>query len=269
MIKIDFIKSKALKKLNLFRFSLYLLPLSTFLLCSSTIVQKKFSTIVIDAGHGGKDPGAGNGKEKKYVLDISLKLGEKIETSYPDVQVIYTRKKDVFVPLHERASLANRHNADLFISIHCNANPHSSQLRGTETYVMGLHKTQENLDLAKAENKAILFEDNYKKTYKGYNPTSPLAHIMMANYQSAYMHQSLLLASQIERQIKKIGHKSRGVKQAGFIVIWETTMPSVLVETGYLTNVSDAELLASENGRDKIALAIYRAFESYKNQLEN
>jgi N-acetylmuramoyl-L-alanine amidase len=225
-------------------------------------------TVVLDAGHGGKDPGTGNGKEKKYALDITLKLGEKIEENFPNVRVIYTRDKDVFVPLHERAAIANKSKADLFISIHCNANPHSKSLRGTETYVMGLHKTQENLDLAKNENNVILYEENYKKSYKGYNPSSPLAHIMLANYQNAFMNQSLEFAAKVEKNMSKVGHRSRGVKQAGFIVIWETTMPSVLVETGYLTNSEDSSLLASTSGREKIALAIFRAFEEYKNQIE-
>ncbi len=225
-------------------------------------------TVVLDAGHGGKDPGAGNGKEKKYALDITLKLGEKIEENFSNVKVIYTRDKDVFVPLHERAAIANKNKADLFISIHCNANPHSKSLRGTETYVMGLHKTQENLDLAKNENNVILYEENYKKSYKGYNPASPLAHIMLANYQNAFMNQSLEFATKVEKNMGKVGHKSRGVKQAGFIVIWETTMPSVLVETGYLTNSEDSNLLSTTNGREKVALAIFRAFEEYKNQIE-
>lgn len=220
-------------------------------------------TIVLDAGHGGKDPGAGNGKEKKIALDITLRLGRKIKANYPNVQVIYTRDRDIFVPLHERAAIANKNKADLFISVHCNANGHSSKLSGTETYVMGLHKTEENLLLAKSENSAILFEDNYTRTYKGYNPKSPLAHIMLANIQNAYMKQSMDFASKIERNINKVGYRSRGVKQAGFIVIWETTMPSVLVETGYLTSPTDLKFLSSESGRDKIATAVFRAFEEY------
>jgi N-acetylmuramoyl-L-alanine amidase len=241
----------------------------TLLTSFQTEKKEKLKTIVLDAGHGGKDPGAGNGKEKKYALDITLKLGKKINANYPDVKVIYTRDKDIFVPLHERASIANKNKADLFISIHCNANPHSKQLEGTETYVMGLHKTQENLDLAKKENNSILLEENYAKSYKGFNPKSPLAHIMLANYQNAFMNQSMLFASKVEKNMTKVGHKSRGVKQAGFIVIWETTMPSVLIETGYLTNASDAKLLDTNEGRDKIALAIFKAFEEYKKHIEN
>jgi N-acetylmuramoyl-L-alanine amidase len=259
-----------MKLINLKIALAWVFTVAIFLVFSSraNFKGRGLKTVVLDAGHGGKDPGTGNGKEKKYALDITLKLGEKIEDDFPNVKVIYTRDSDVFVPLHERAAIANKSKADLFVSIHCNANPHSKSLRGTETYVMGLHKTQENLDLAKNENNVILYEENYKKSYKGYNPASPLAHIMLANYQNAFMNQSLEFAAKVEKNMGKVGHKSRGVKQAGFIVIWETTMPSVLVETGYLTNTEDAKLLATTNGREKIALAIFRAFEEYKNQIE-
>ncbi len=227
----------------------------------------QIKTIVIDAGHGGKDPGTALGKEKKYALDIALKLGEKIKAKNPDVKVIYTRKTDVFIPLHERAAIANKSKADLFISIHCNAN-NNHGIRGTETYVMGLHKSEANLDLAKRENNVIMLEDDYKKSYKGFDPNSALAHIMLANYQNAYMEQSMNFAAKVEQKMGAYGNKSRGVKQAGFLVIWETTMPSVLIETGYLTNTSDATILNQESGRTKIATAIYDAFYSYKNEVE-
>lgn len=222
------------------------------------------NTVVLDAGHGGKDPGAGQGREKRFALDITLKVGKKIKETFPDVNVIYTRDKDVFVPLHERAAIANRNKADLFISIHCNANtkPH---IKGTETYVMGLHKSQDNLDLAKKENNVILLEEDYKRTYKGFNPESPLAHIMLANYQHAFMSQSTNFAAKVEKHFAHVtGMRSRGVKQAGFLVIWETTMPSVLIETGYLSNTDDSRVLASEKGREEIADAIFKAFEEYK-----
>jgi N-acetylmuramoyl-L-alanine amidase len=231
-------------------------------------ISENLNVLVIDAGHGGKDPGTGNGKEKKYALDIALKFGAKIKEEYPKIKVIYTRDSDKFIPLHERAQIANKNRADLFVSIHCNANPHSSKLSGTETYIMGLHKTEENLELAKRENNVVLLEDNYKKSYKGFDPNSPLAHIMLANYQNAHMQQSLSFASKVERSIPAFGHKSRGVKQAGFLVIWETTMPSVLIETGYLTNPNDAELLGSDAGRTKISKAIFKAFKEYKNEVE-
>ncbi|WP_341227829.1 N-acetylmuramoyl-L-alanine amidase [uncultured Arcticibacterium sp.] len=223
--------------------------------------------VVIDAGHGGKDPGTGNGREKRFALDIALRLGKMIKNNLKDVDVIYTRDTDVFIPLNERAEIANKNKADLFISIHCNAFT-SANASGTETYVMGLHKSEDNLNLAKRENNVILMEDNYKKSYKGFNPNSPLAHIMLANYQSAFMNQSMDFASRVERQFVNHGNKSRGVKQAGFLVIWETTMPSVLIETGYLSNPTDARKLASESGRENIAKAIYTAFNSYKSDVE-
>ena len=248
-----------------------------FFLCSltvffgfSTLKSKSFTEIdkiVIDAGHGGKDPGTAAGREKKIALDIALKLGKKIQSKYQDIEVIYTRDKDVFIPLNERANIANRNQADLFISIHCNASP-SPSAYGTETYVMGLHKSEANLELAKRENNVILLEDDYKKSYKGFNPNSPLAHIMLANYQSAYMAQSMDFASKVESQFVKHGLRSRGVKQAGFLVIWETTMPSVLIETGYLSNANDAKNLGSEEGRENIASSIYEAFHSYKTSVE-
>ncbi|MCR9064192.1 MAG: N-acetylmuramoyl-L-alanine amidase [Cytophagales bacterium] len=252
------------------KITLPLLLLATILFSFSTWESKSLNEvkkIVIDAGHGGKDPGTAGGKEKRYALDIALRLGEKIEKQLKGVEVVYTRKSDVFIPLNERAAIANREKADLFISIHCNAFK-SSHASGTETYVMGLHKTEANLDLAKRENNVILMEDNYSKSYKGFNPNSPLAHIMLANYQSAFMNQSMDFASRVENQFVRHGNKSRGVKQAGFLVIWETTMPSVLIETGYLSNPEDARKLGSEQGRDNIAEAIYKAFYSYKSDIE-
>jgi len=230
----------------------------------------KIRTIVLDAGHGGKDPGTHKGelKEKKIALNITLKLGRKIEENLPNVKVIYTRKSDKFIPLHERAEIANKNKADLFVCIHVNANPSSSKLSGSETYVMGLHKSQENLELAMRENEVILMEDNYKKNYKGYDLSSPMANIMLANYQNAFMKESLELASLVEKQIAKTGHRSRGVKQAGFQVLWQTSMPGIYIETGYLTNSKDKKILSTDAGQDKIAEAIFKAIKTYKKQKE-
>lgn len=227
-------------------------------------------TIVIDAGHGGKDPGTHHSKlqEKDIALSVTLKLGKKLQEQLPNVKVIYTRKTDVFIPLHERAAIANRNKADLFICIHVNANPYSSKLSGSETYVMGLHKSQENLELAMRENEVILMEDNYKKNYKGYDLNSPMANIMLANYQNAFMKESLRLATMVEKQFLKVGHKSRGVKQAGFQLLWQTTMPSIYVETGYLTNVADKKILGASSGQDKLADAIFKAVKAYKEEKE-
>ena len=230
----------------------------------------KIRTIVIDAGHGGKDPGTHHSKlqEKDIALSVTLKLGKKLQEQLPNVKVIYTRKTDVFIPLHERAAIANRNKADLFICIHVNANPYSSKLSGSETYVMGLHKSQENLELAMRENEVILMEDNYKKNYKGYDLNSPMANIMLANYQNAFMKESLRLASMVEKQFPKVGHKSRGVKQAGFQLLWQTAMPSIYVETGYLTNAADKKILGTSTGQDKLADAIFKAVKAYKEEKE-
>ncbi|WP_337044029.1 N-acetylmuramoyl-L-alanine amidase family protein [Emticicia sp. 17c] len=240
----------------------------TFAFGSGYAQKSKIKTIVIDAGHGGKDPGTSFGKlkEKNIALSITLKVGKLIEEEL-GIKVVYTRKKDVFIPLHERGEIANRNKADLFICIHVNANPYSSKIYGSETYTMGLHKTEENLELAKRENAVILMEDNYKKNYD-FDPDSPLAHIKMANYQNAFMKQSLNLASKVEKQFQKSGRKSRGVKQAGFQVLWETTMPGIYIETGYLTNSVDREILSTEAGQQKIAEAIVKAIRIYKEEAE-
>lgn len=251
---------------------LFALLVAFTILCSfstrDAIYTNQIRKVVIDAGHGGKDPGTAQGKEKRYALEIALALGKKIKSELKDVEVIYTRDRDIFIPLHERAAIANRNKADLFISIHCNAN-NSSKISGTETYTMGLHKSQANLELAKRENNVILLEDNYKKSYKGFDPNSPLAHIMLANYQSAFMEQSLNFATRVEQKFAESGNKSRGVKQAGFLVIWETTMPSVLIETGYLSNPHDRAILDTPSGRQKITNSIFEAFKSYKLQAES
>lgn len=236
-----------------------------------TSVRTRLKTIVLDAGHGGKDPGCHGSKnnESKVALKIVLEIGAKIKEEYPDMRVLYTRMKDVFVNLHERSAIANRNKADLFISIHCNSHP-SSKFAGTETYTMGLHKTSENLDVAKRENSVILQETDYKKTYNGFNPNSPLAHIMMANYQNTFMMNSIKLAQKVERQFKKQTNRtSFGVKQAGFLVLWETAMPSVLIEAGFLTNDKEEKYLASKEGQEEVAQAVFKAFKLYKEEIEN
>lgn len=228
------------------------------------------NTVVIDAGHGGKDPGATgkHSKEKHIALSIALKTGAYIEKNFPNVKVIYTRKTDRFIPLHKRAKIANDAKADLFISIHCNAN-NSSRIYGTETYVMGLHKNQANLEVAKLENASILQEEDYIEHYEGFNPNSPEAYIIFSLYQHANLDQSLDFAAKVQRQFKeRVGLRDRGVYQAGFIVLFQTTMPGVLVETSYLSNSKDEKYLLSKKGQVYIASAIYRAFKEYKTEYE-
>ncbi|MBP6511516.1 MAG: N-acetylmuramoyl-L-alanine amidase [Bacteroidia bacterium] len=229
----------------------------------------KIKTIVIDAGHGGHDAGClgASSREKHVALDIALKLGKMIETNYPDIRVIYTRKSDVFIPLHERANIANRAHADLFICIHLNAGGKAAY--GSETYVMGNHKTESNLDVAKRENATILLEDDYLKKYDGFDPNSPEANIIFSLYQSQFMSQSLLFASNIQDEFTEYaGRNNRGVKQAGFLVLYKTAMPAVLIECGFLTHEPEEKFLVSDKGQNTMAAAIYRAFKEYKVDME-
>ena len=234
-------------------------------------VENKITKVVIDAGHGGKDPGA-VGKftmEKDIVLDVALRTGKYIEENIEDVEVIYTRKKDEFVELHKRAQIANESGADVLISIHCNSNK-SSRPYGAETYVMGLHKSMDNLDVAKTENAAIYYEDDYKTQYEGFNPDSDEDYIVLSMFQSATIDQSIGLSSKVQSQFKeRVGRKDRGVKQAGFWVLYKTTMPGILIELGFLSNATEEKFLNSEDGKTFMASAIYRAFKEYKIEFED
>lgn len=228
---------------------------------------KKF-TVVIDAGHGGHDPGAigKRGKEKNINLSVALKLGKLIQNNHSDTKVVYTRSSDVFVPLHRRAEIANEVKADLFISIHTNSiASRSSRVSGTETYTLGLHRTQENLEVAQKENAVILIEDDYQKQYAGFNPNSSESYIIFEFLQDKNMAQSVNFAQLIQQQFR---HKARridkGVHQAGFLVLRETSMPSVLVELGYITNPNEEAYLLSSNGSSMLAQSIYQAFVNYK-----
>ena len=236
--------------------------------------------VVIDAGHGGHDPGCLGkiSKEKDVTLGVSLKLGKYIEDNFSDVKVIYTRKTDKFVELYERADIANNARADLFISIHCNSacffdkkrkkEMCNTQISGVETWVMGLNKSDENLEVAKRENEVILLEKDYSRQYGGFDPNSPEANIIFTLYQNSFLDQSLRLASFVQQEMKSIKRPGRGVKQAGFLVLYKTSMPSILIETGFLSNLNEEKYLSSAKGQDEIAKSIYKAFSSYKNSIE-
>ncbi len=232
---------------------------------TNTYAQQTF-TVVLDAGHGGKDPGAIGKKiyEKDINLDIVLKLGDLIKQNHPDVKVIYTRKKDVFVELGERARIANTNKADLFISVHTNA-AKSKSAQGTETYALGLAKSEENLEVSKRENSVILLEDDYTTKYAGFDPTSAESYIMFEFMQSIHLEQSINLASFIQEQFKTNANRvDRGVRQGLFWVLRATSMPSVLIEVGYISNAAEENYLSQSKSRTKIAESIYNAFSHYK-----
>ncbi|NJN77334.1 MAG: N-acetylmuramoyl-L-alanine amidase [Saprospiraceae bacterium] len=238
---------------------------------SETNTDNLVQTIVIDAGHGGKDSGCSgptNAKEKYVTLAVALKLGEKIKTAFPNVKVVYTREKDVFVELHKRAEIANEHKADLFISIHCNAAiTGKNKAFGSETYALGLHRADDNLEVMKRENDVILLEENYEENYD-YDPYSTENHIINSLIQSKYLEQSINFATKIERELVSSERKSRGVKQAGFAVLRGAAMPAVLVESGFLTHNTEEKFLNSKEGQEVIADAIFRAFKAYKTELD-
>ena len=229
----------------------------------------KLRTVVIDAGHGGHDSGClgAKSKEKDVALKLATEVGRKIRSKHPDVKVVYTRQDDRFLELHQRASLANREQADLFISIHLNSAKPTAY--GTETYTQGLHVTEANLSVSKRENASILMESDYVQNYDGFNPGDPTAHIVFELFQSAYRNQSIRLAGLVEEQFKTLaGRHSRGVKQAGFLVLYRTTMPALLIEAGFLTNPQEERFLNSTEGEDRITTAIAQAFSQYKKETD-
>ena len=228
-------------------------------------------TVVIDAGHGGKDPGTvvGKAREKDIVLDIALRLGKSIKEKLPDVRVVYTRKTDIFIPLFERSVIANRNNADLFISIHANF-CESPAVKGTETYVLGLHRTEDNLNVAKKENSVILFENDYTTRYEGFDPKLSESYIIFELIQNTHLEQSVAFAGIVQDLFRNHAKRaSRDVRQAGFLVLRETAMPAVLIETGYLSNQAESNYLMTPEGRDAIALSVFNSFKSYKEKFES
>lgn len=265
---------KLLQSTPLVKRSILIILLITF--CWSLAAQAqsgadyKFKTVVLDAGHGGHDTGCRgvSSYEKNVTLALVLKLGALIKKTYPGINVVYTRQTDTFIELYERANIANRVNADLFISIHCNASK-STTAYGTETWLMGLHKSGGNLEVSKRENDVIMLEDNYQENYDGFDPNSPEGYIILSMNQNAHIDQSINLASKVEDEFVKDGRLTRGVKQAGFLVLWRTTMPSILIESGFLTNREEEKYLNSAAGQNEIAFSILQAVALYKAEIES
>ena len=249
-----------------------ILMLAVMLLALITDVGAKEFTLVIDAGHGGHDTGAPGkfSKEKDINLKTALAFGEYVEKNCPDVKVIYTRKKDVFVELKDRAGIANKAKADLFISIHTDALENNSVARGMTTYTLGKHRAKDNLDVAQRENSVILIEKNYKETYQGFDPNSAESYIIFEFMQDKNMQRSVDLATFIQNKTCQAADRpSRGVKQAGFLVLRETSMPSCLVELGFITTPAEEKLLSEDVTIDNIAKGIYNAFVEYKKKYDN
>lgn len=236
---------------------------------SSAQSKHSLTKVVIDAGHGGKDPGAVGLKaqEKNIVLDVALRLGKLINDSLPDVTTIYTRDKDVFVPLNERATIANKSGADLFISIHANASV-DKKIFGAESYVLGLHRSKDNLEVAQKENAVIVMEDDYTSKYEGFDPNSPESYIIFELMQNRYLDQSIMMAINTQKYFTSSNREDRGVKQAGFLVLRQTSMPSVLVELGFISNAQEELYLNSDEGKAELALSLYNSFKSYKEQYD-
>jgi N-acetylmuramoyl-L-alanine amidase len=225
--------------------------------------------VVIDPGHGGEDSGTRGGgyREKKVVLNVSLQVAEQLK-SISGIKGILTRKTDKFIPLHERANIANKANADLFLSIHCNA-AGSKSAYGAETFVLGLHRNDDNFEIAKKENQVILMEDDYKKKYDGFNPKSPESYMTFTMMQEEYLDESILLADKVQKRfVSSLKRYDRGVKQAGFLVLRETTMPSILIEMGFLSNPKEGKYLNSKKGQKQMAKSIVKAIQTYKNAID-
>jgi N-acetylmuramoyl-L-alanine amidase len=251
---------------TIFLVGILIIPFNGFSQTNKT-KSKAIKTVVIDAGHGGKDPGCHGSfaLEKVVCLAMSLRLGDLIKTKYPDVKVIYTRDKDVFVELYERANIANRADADLFICIHANAG--SSSAYGTETYVLGLHRSESQQKVAESENAIITLEDDKGAKYSDFD-MSPDAIIGIQLQMSVNLDNSIRFAELLQKAFKKLGRYDRGVKQAGFLVLYKTTMPSVLIETGFLPNPTEEKFIGGAEGQEKMAQSMFSAFEAYKNQME-
>ena len=245
-----------------------------FTLCLTTLrsqisQDKDVFTVILDAGHGGKDSGNRGNQyyEKHIVLNVTLKIGAILKKN-PDINIIYTRKSDVFIPLNKRADIANSAKADLFVSIHCDA--HTSNAYGAGTFVLGLHENDRNFRIAQKENSVIFLEEDYEKNYDGFDPNNPESVISLVLMQETYLDQSIQAANTIQQSfVRNLKRKNRTVKQAGFLVLRNTYMPSVLVELGFLTNKIEGAYLNSKKGQNEMSEAIAKAIVSYKNLLQS
>lgn len=273
MIFDNFVSPKLLYKNSEYPMTkhLFFLSLLWMALCATLSAQsEKKWVVVIDAGHGGKDPGAigKSSREKDITLKLALQTGRLINENIQNVKIIYTRNTDVFVELHQRAKIANDAKADLFISIHCNANK-SKTPRGSEVYVMGASKTDDNLEVAMKENSSALLEEGHAEKYDGINPNSSEAYIAFSLYQNMYLDRSLQFSQNVMKSLGSyVKLPDRGIRQAPFFVLYRTTMPSVLIEAGFISNLQDEAMLNSVSGQQKISYSIYKAFVDYKNQID-
>ena len=273
----NFVKNSHLFKLQIYVFFMkyriifFIISMCLGIFSSAFAQTTKIQTVVIDAGHGGKDAGAvgKKAKEKNITLAVAKKTGEYIKKNYPDVKVVYTRTTDVFVELMERARIANRNNADLFISIHCNSVANAPKTCGAETFIMGEHRNNDNLDVAKRENASILYESDAQENYDGFDPNSTEAYIAFSFLQSEFKQRSLELAEYVQNElVYRAKRGDRGVQQAGFLVLYKTAMPSILIELGFISNPTEEAYMMSAEGQDYLASAIYRAFGKYKTHYE-
>lgn len=254
------------------KFFIYCLGVFFLISSESMFAQKNGFTVIIDPGHGGRDPGAvgSSSKEKEIVLAVGKKLGELIKNNHKDVNVLFTRNTDKFVELNKRAEIANKAKADLYISLHCNAlDRRKTSPQGVETFVLGLHRSKDNLDVAKAENSVILYEDDYSTKYQGFNPNEPESYIIFEFMADQYLQQSVYFASLVQNKLVNNSKRTnRNVRQAGFLVLREVAMPSILVELGYISNAEDERYMKTENGQQSMANSVYSAFSEYKREYD-
>lgn len=231
--------------------------------------SKELTTIILDPGHGGKDPGAlgRKSKEKDIVLNVAKRVGKLLNDSLPSIKVVFTRKTDVFIPLDQRAKTAASNSADIFVSIHANSTKDRT-VTGAETYLLGQHRSKDNLEVAQKENSVVTLEENYETKYEGFDPTQPESIITFAGLQSDYINKSIDMAVSLQKGFAKLGRADRGVRQAGFLVLRQVAMPSVLIELGFISNADEERYMASEKGSQELAESIYYSIKAFKSNYD-